>query len=136
MPGRRGFTLPEVSIALMIIAVTCIAFCSAFTAGRRAISRGRHIDQASDNCQEQLEFYRQVGYGSLPITAAQVSTQTSFTPNSSLPNASGSVTLTRVDDTFAAVTTDTGKIKVEATVTWSGIGADRGTVTVTGIVVR
>lgn len=57
----------------------------------------------------------------------------SFTPPASLPSATGSVTFTRVDSSFAASAASTGRARVDVTVTWTGRGPDRGSATLTAV---
>lgn len=120
---------------MMAFAVS--VFAVSFPAAAQAISRSRHLDQAANSCQQQLEFYRDVGYSSLPaISAGSQSVSLSFTPTSDLPGATGTVTLTQVDSAFAATTAVTGRITIDVTVAWIGVGSDRGTHTVTSLIIQ
>lgn len=134
---RRGFTLPEIMLALLVMALTVATFAATFPGAGQAISRSKHIDQASDECQKQLDFYRNVSYNSLPAIPAGVSsTSVTFVPSSELPGATGVVTFTHVDNNFNAVTTRTGRVRVDATVTWVGVGSDRGTQSLSTLIVE
>ena len=48
----------------------------------------------------------------------------------------GTVTFTRVDSSFATTTTDTGRVRVDATVNWTGVGTDHGPVTLTTLITQ
>lgn len=136
---RRGFSLPETLMALAVMALAVGVFGAAFPTATQAIARSKHIDMASDACQKQLDFYRQVGETSMKLSvlpAGRRSTAVAFTPNSELPNATGSVTVTRVDASYAATTVESGRMRVDATVTWSGVGRDYGTVTLSTLVIE
>jgi len=129
--SRRGFSLPEVLMALAVMALAVGVFGAAFPSATQAIARSKHIDMASDACQKQLDFYRQVGETSIELNHLPANTSqatVAFTPNAELPGATGSVVFRRVDTNYVETTTDTGRLRVDATVTWSGVGSDRGTV--------
>jgi prepilin-type N-terminal cleavage/methylation domain-containing protein len=135
--ARRGFSLPEVMTASSIMVMAFTVFGAAFPACGQTQSRGRHLDIASNACQQRLDFFRQVGYSSLPaITEGESSVQESFTPPSHLPGAAGVIRFTRITESFAVTTENTARVRAEATITWSGAGSDRGTVTVTSIIAQ
>src|SRR5437868_2502150 len=60
--SRHGFTLGEVVIATTVVALGVLAFSAVFPAGARALSRARHRDMAAQAAQEELEYWRSVGY--------------------------------------------------------------------------
>jgi prepilin-type N-terminal cleavage/methylation domain-containing protein len=134
---RRGFTLPEIMTAVLILTFVFSVFGAAFPACSQAVSRGRHIDSATDACQQKLESLRATAFASLPQPGTGSSTVTqSFTPPSTLPAASGSVTLTAVDSNLATVTGSSTHLRVDVAVSWQGRGGDRGSVTVTGLLYK
>jgi prepilin-type N-terminal cleavage/methylation domain-containing protein len=136
-PHRRGFTIPEVLMALAITGFAVSIFGASFPACGRALSRSRHTDIASDACQQQLELYRQVGYDSLPaIPAGSSSLKVQFAAPAGLPGATGAVTFTRLDSSFSATTQDTGRVRADAGVAWTGTGSDRGAITVTSLIAQ
>jgi len=132
----RGFTLPEVMIALSIMAFAVSVFGASFPACAQTLSRSRNMDMATAACQQQLDYYREVGYFSLPAVqdGAASNTTVSFTPPSTLPAATGLLQFTMINSNLAPSTTDNQRLRVEATVTWAGRGSDRGSVTVTSII--
>jgi prepilin-type N-terminal cleavage/methylation domain-containing protein len=135
--SRRGFTLVEVIAALLIVGFAIIVFGASFPATSQAISRSRNTDLASDACQQQLEFWRNVGYSSLPaIPGGQSSVTQSFTPPADLQQGAGTITFTRVDANFAVSTANTGRVRVDVTVSWDGRGVDQGSVTLTTLILQ
>ncbi len=135
--GRRGFTLTEVSAAMLVVGFAVAMFGAAFPACGQTISRGRHTDTATNACQQQLDFWRQVGYASLPAIAdGRSAVQQSLTAPTALPNATGSLTFSRVGEDFAAATSETGRVRVDVSITWRGTGSDRGTVSLTSLLLR
>jgi prepilin-type N-terminal cleavage/methylation domain-containing protein len=135
--ARRGFSLPEVLIALVVMALAVAVFGAAFPSASQAISRSKHIDMASDECQKQLDFYRQVGFNSLPdIPSGASSLKQAFTPTPELPGAEGVIVFTWLDGNYAATTTPSKRVRVDATVTWSGVSSDKGSVTLTTLIVE
>jgi prepilin-type N-terminal cleavage/methylation domain-containing protein len=136
--ARRGFSLVETMVAVVLLGFATIVFGTALPAASQAMSKGRNSDLATDACQQRLEFYRNVGYNSLPtIPTGASQTSVTFTPPSAMGPATGTVTFTRVDDGFNASTTDTGRVRVEARIVWNGgSGARGGTVTVTTLILR
>jgi type II secretory pathway pseudopilin PulG len=132
---RRGFTLAEILTAVSIMMLATGIFTACFVPASQAMARAKHMDMATDACAHQIEFYRDVGYASLPaIASGQSTTSVSFTPNSELPAGTGTVTFTRVDDNFAETTASTGRVRVDATVNWAGIGRDRGSYTLSTLI--
>lgn len=135
--ARRGFSLPEVMLAIAIMGYAVAVFVGAFPASGNAISRSRHRDLAASACQQQLEFWRNIGYSSLPaVPSGATGVTVSFTPPATLPRATGSVRFTRVDDSFRPTAADTGRVQVDATVSWERSGSDRGSVTLTTLILR
>lgn len=124
-------------LALLVMALTVAAFAATFPAAGQAIARSKHLDQASDACQQRLDFYRNVGYNSLPaIPAGTQSTSVPFTPPAELPGATGAVVFTHVDASFQPTNLRTGLIKAEATITWAGAGSDRGSYTLSTLIIE
>jgi hypothetical protein len=122
----------------VLLTFALVIFGGTFPTATQIMYKGRHMDDASIACQHQLEYYRAAGYGSVsPFIAAGQSSGTGPTFTASdLPAASGTVTFTRVDAGYAATTTDTGRIRMDVTAGWSGSGVDRGSVTLTSLVVQ
>lgn len=126
-------------MALVVMALAVGVFGAAFPSASQAIARAKHIDQASDECQKALDYYRQIGETSIELSllpAGASRATAAITPTTDLPGASGEVLFRRVDDSYAETTTDTGRLRVDATVRWSGVGSDRGEVTLTTLIVE
>lgn len=135
--GRRGATLVEAMCAMILVSLTVLIFGSSFPAAARAHLRAQHIDVTQDALQQQLEYWRDAGYYSLPDPPVGFTSYTErFTPPATLPGAKGAVRMTRIDDDWNETTADTGQALVEATITWSGSGSDKGSITLTTIVTR
>src|SRR5262249_37583283 len=95
---RRGFSLVETMVAAMLLGFAAMVFGAACPTTSQILLRGRNSDLASDACQKQLEFWRDIGYASLPQIPTGVSrVSQAFTPPSALAQATGSVTFTRID---------------------------------------
>lgn len=124
-------------LALMVMALAVATFAATFPAAGQAIARSKHLDQASDACQQRLDFYRNVTYRSLPaIPAGAASTTVAFTPPAELPGATGGVTFTHVDASFQPTTIRSGRIKADARITWAGTGSDRGSYTLSSLIIE
>ena len=78
------------------------------------------------------EMWRRQGYAALPAISGSHSAVTqSFTPPSTLPNATGQAVFTRVDANLAPVTSESGRQSLAVTVTWNGASTNHGAVTLT-----
>ena len=134
---RRGFTLTEIMIVVLLMGMAIAIFSASFPAAGQSLYRSRHTDIASDACQQQLDFWRNVGYGSVPAFANGASkVKQSFTTPSELPGGSASITFVRVNSDYGETTADTGRLRVDATVSWAGSGNDRGAVTQTTLLLQ
>jgi prepilin-type N-terminal cleavage/methylation domain-containing protein len=136
---RRGFTLPETLMAMVVMAAAVGIFGAVFPSASQAISRSKHIDMASDECQKQLDKYRQIGETAIELSYMPSGTSRysmSFTPSSELPGATGSLVFRRVDTSYVETTSDTGRMRVDVSVSWRGVGRDRGTIGFTSLIVE
>jgi prepilin-type N-terminal cleavage/methylation domain-containing protein len=131
---RRGFTLPEIMIALGVLAFAVTIFGTAFPTASRAVARSNNMDIAVNLCDHQLEVYRDGGYAACEPATGQSTRTVTFTPPTTIPNGTGTVTFTRVDDSYQSTSAYTGRVLVEATVRWRGMGRDIGTVTLSTLV--
>jgi hypothetical protein len=124
-------------VVVLLMGLAIAVFSASFPAAGQSLYRSRHMDIAGNVCNQQLEFWRNVGYGSAPaIPQGSTSVKQSFSPSAELPGGAGTVTFTRVDDSFNATTADTGQLRVEVSVSWNGSGNNRGTVNVTSLLVQ
>jgi prepilin-type N-terminal cleavage/methylation domain-containing protein len=134
---RRGFTLTELMVVVLLMGLAIAIFSASFPAAGQSLYRSRHIDLAANACNQQLEFWRNVGYSSVPpIPAGTSRLQQSFDPPAELPGATGTVVFTRLDGNYAETTQNTGRLRVDVSVSWAGSGNDRGTVSVTTLLVE
>jgi type II secretory pathway pseudopilin PulG len=134
---RKGFSLTETLVAVLITAITLIAFGTMFPSSSRLVQRSRCEDLATRACQSQLEFYREAGYASLPNIRAGTSEATvTFTPPSDLPLARGTIRFSNADSSFAASSATTGRVRIDATISWHTSGEVRRSVTETSIVLK
>lgn len=122
---------------VILLGAALVVFSATFPAASRRMYNSRHTDVATNACNLQLEYYRDIGYSSLPAIAnGSSSTQVSFAAPADLQRAVGTVTFTRVDPAFAAATVDTGRVRVDATLSWNGALNDRGSVTLTTLILK
>src|SRR5437764_12601752 len=105
---NRGFTLTEVVIATMVVALAVIAFSAVFPTGARAMTRSRHRDLAAQAAHQELEYWRGAGY--LLIHGSVLAGKNSVTQSivtalpAELAGATGQVTLTRAGSDFTDYT--------------------------------
>ena len=133
---RRGTTLVEAMVALGVTGMAIATFATAFPFASSTVSRSRQSEIASNSCQLQLEYWRDMGYASLPLSAGTQTVSQYFTPPTGLNKATGTVKFTRVTDTMTATSQDTGSVRVDATIQWNGTGRDGGEVTLTSLVAQ
>src|SRR2546425_139058 len=133
-PGgqQRGFTLVEVIIGCVIVALMFLTFVPAYLSSEQAIRRGQNKELATQSARQELESWRLQGYVAVSaLIGAQSSRTLSFTPSNSLPQVTGQDTFTRVDTNLLPVSTESGRIRVAATVAWNRSNTDSGSVTLT-----
>ena len=133
--SRRAFTMTEAIISMFLLALLVAGFTAAYPYTAQSILRAKHMDLAVNACQVQLEYWRDAGYAALPaIPSGSSYVETSFTAPSELSQATGTTRFTYLDDNLAVTTTDDSRKRVDATITWTGNGLDRGTVTLSTLV--
>lgn len=134
---RRGFTLLETMVAILLLTFTTAIFAAVYPVTSQILLAGRNCDLASDACQQQLEFWRNVGYASLPTipTGASRISRT-FAAPTSLAQGAGMVTFSRIDAGWAETTEDTGRMRVDVVITWGGRGIRGGRIPMTAVLVR
>ena len=133
-PGgqQRGFTLVEVIIGCVIVALMFLTFVPAYLSSEQAIRRGQNKELATQSARQELESWRLQGYVAVSaLVGAQSSRTLSFTPSNSLPQVTGQDTFTRIDTNLLPVSTESGRIRVAATVAWNRSNTDSGSVTLT-----
>lgn len=141
---RRGFTLPEAMMCVLIAGMAASIFGASFPSAAKAMRRSQHVDLAAEACYAELEAWRGRGYSQIPAGSGTVTLGTASLIRSlpaALPNASGQLVIRRMDVSgsspnysYQQSATDTGRVQLEMSVTWAGTGTDRGTVTVATLV--
>jgi type II secretory pathway pseudopilin PulG len=134
--ARRGVTLAEVLVSLGLVALSTAVFGTFVPAVGRSMGRAHGRDIATEACQKQLETYRANGYQFLPSSGGSFLARTTFTPSVSLQNAVGTASFTPVDANMQPTSGDTGRVRVDVTVSWNAGGGDRGSATLTTVIVR
>jgi Tfp pilus assembly protein PilV len=135
--SRRGVTLSEVLIGVLITAMSTVTFASVNISSYQAVARSQHLELATQIAHEELEVCRQAGYAGLPtIPTGRKSVTSDLATPTTLPDATAKVVYTRVDASLNPSTTATGRRRVDVTVTWDGSGNDRGSVTLTTLMTQ
>ena len=137
----RGFTLPEALLALLVMSITVVVLAT-YPHYALQVKHGRHIEQANQLAHQELEARRQAGFSALPSVpngSPSTTSSTLLTSLSTLPNATGSVTVTRVNSSMAPSIvasggSDTNRRRVDVTVSWTGQSYDNGAQTVTTLI--
>lgn len=134
---RRGFTIVEAMTAAVVAGLAVTMFTAAFPSCSQWVLRSGHLDAATNGCARQAEYWRGVGYNAITAIPPGESTATqTWTPPSELPNATAQTVFTYLDSSMSPTTVSQGRCKVEVTVTWTGNGGDKGSVSVVGVVTR
>lgn len=119
-------------LAFFLLSLLLFGFSPILLSANLAIKRGQSLERTTESAQREIEARRQAGFDALPdITGNATSATESFAPAADLPEEAGEVVVTRVDANLNPTTTESGRRRVEVTVSWSGSGSDRGTVTLT-----
>lgn len=124
-------------VAILLLTFTTAIFAAAYPITSQILLAGRNCDLASDACQRQLEFWRNVGFASLPSIPVGASRITrTFTAPASLAQGAGLVTFSRINSTWGETTEDTGRMRVDVVVTWGGRGIRGGRIPMTAVLLR
>lgn len=128
-PRERGFSMVEVLIALIIMAVGIFSVARMFPAGARGQLQDRLTIGANDYVQEKVEYLRGLTWSSPDLTEGR---HPAGTATESIGNGRW--------QRFYVVTTMASPLdnlkKVDVTVTWSGAGVQDRSVTSTTYVRR
>ena len=127
---ERGFTFPELLVAMMILAIAIIPMVGMFDMGLRVSTQGGHYDQARALANERLEIVRALPYNK-PATAAPDSAVEIYRPGIPVTGTSGIFSWTvstgywrEVVGVPAADNSDNSVVKpmmqVRVTVSWQG----------------
>jgi prepilin-type N-terminal cleavage/methylation domain-containing protein len=132
---RRGFTLAEVLVSLTVLCLAVLAVVPALLLGNRSVQRAQHTEVATQIAQERLEKVREAGYTALAVMRTSgTSLSETFAPGSSLPRGTGLVATTRLAEDLVTPTTNSERCRVSVTVSWTGVGNNKGAVTLTTLV--
>jgi Tfp pilus assembly protein PilV len=136
---EMGYSLVEVMVSIIILAVAIIPMVSMFDAGLRAAALGGNYDRGRAIAVEELEEIR-----ALPFSGTPGSVVDTYPPGGGPTACSGSVAAgftCQVETTYVSVgtteiTADPGArtmLQVEVTVTWSG---GSSSYTTTGLITK
>jgi Tfp pilus assembly protein PilV len=135
--GRRGSSLVDIVIAVWVLSMAILTMAAVDVTATRTIRSSQSMEIATQAARAQLDRWRQEGFDAMPAvaTGATVATQ-SFAVPTELPSGTGQTVFTRVDTSQAVTTVEAGRRRVSATVTWTGRGSDKGSVTLTTLVAK
>jgi len=119
---ERGYSLVEVIVSIMLLAIAIIPMVGMFDTGLKSATAGDNYDTARALAYTNLEKVR-----SLPYATAKVN----YKPVNATPTAGTTVscntgiftcgvTTTYVDDSFSPDSASTTKMQVVVTVQWAG----------------
>jgi len=141
---RRGLSLIETIAAIILIMFAVAVFGATFPTAANAVAKNRNRDTAANACNAELDAWRREGYDKISSTTLKsgstllrTASPSSLLGNpASLPAGTVAVTISRLNDTYAvpATAVDTGRVQVTVTATWKGVGADKGSWTLTTII--
>jgi prepilin-type N-terminal cleavage/methylation domain-containing protein len=139
LKGESGYSLVEVMVAIMILAIAIIPMVSMFDAGLRAAALVGNYDRGRAIAVEELEEIRALPFSGTPGSVVDI-----YPPGGGPTACAGSVAAgftCRVETTYvwvgsSAVTVDPGArtmLQAEVTVTWSG---GSNSYTTTGLITK
>lgn len=94
MKDQSGFTLIELILTGTILASAVVTMVSLFISVEALNHRARNLTLATQIMQQQMESYRNTGYGSLPVGSNDFS---AALPSSLTAPRSGTANITEVD---------------------------------------
>ena len=126
-PRSRGFTLAEVTIAALLVAVGLVALMAAFYSGLQLVESGRNMAQASADARAVFEEMRRLsGTGLGPVVTRNWSAWSSQAGLTALPGEQVSVS-------FGDPAAD--PVEATVTVTWTERTRSRSA-SFTGLITR
>jgi Tfp pilus assembly protein PilX len=134
---RRGSMLVDILIGLFVMALGVLTVASTSLASTRSLRRSMDTEFATQAARRQLDLLRDGGFDGLPaLSTGQSSRTLSFTPDGGPAGATGQVTLTCVDDSLAATTTETERRRIDVRITWTGTSSGQQSVTLTTLIAK
>ena len=130
MKNESGYSLVEVLVAIVIIAVAIIPMVGMFDAGLRAAVLGGNYDRGRALANQELESIKALSYSEV---------QASYPPGQTKPCSNNqveytcTVTTAYVDDNLQSVSNSTSAVRVDVLVDWD---AGAKTYTATGLIAR
>jgi type II secretory pathway pseudopilin PulG len=140
--GRRGTSIVEVILAVLLLSLIFLSVTPGFMQSELTVDRSRNMEIATQAAQAQLDTWREQSYAALPTLPSGVASLTqSFTPPAALPHGTGQTVLTRLNGSLVPVTTEpagseAGRRRIAVTVSWDAGGSDRGSVTLTSLMIN
>lgn len=131
---RAGFSLLETLTAAFVFCLAAVTLIPSYLATNHAIENGRDYEQAVELAAAQIESLRAGGYANLPAFPASGSFVTlPLSSTGTLPNCTGSVTVTWLDPNLQPSSQDLGRVRIDSTVKWGATSEDSGTVTLSSL---
>jgi type II secretory pathway pseudopilin PulG len=133
----RGSSLIEVLIGVWILALTILAVLAADIAGSQTLRKSQAIQISTQAARALLDNYRGRGYDGLPpIPTGTRSVSLVVPAPDRLPAGTGTVVITRVDESDQPTLVENGRRRIEALFSWTGRGSDRGSVKLVTLMAR
>ncbi len=132
LKDESGYSLVEVMVSIMILAIAIIPMVGMFDMGLNAVTRGSNYDKARAFANRQLEQTKSLSYASVEnnFPTASSTPNPSSTTSATIPTSAGlpaGSTYTVVKQyvsasgsSFSNASSDTGLMRITVTVTWSG----------------
>lgn len=121
---RRGTARGATALSCLLILTS--AAVTAHTKARESIRSSNFLGLATEACEEQLEHWRDAGYGRLPLIPEGVcAVSWGFGPLEELPGARALMVLSRVNDGLLVSREESGRRRLDARVIWVEDGTSR-----------
>lgn len=118
---QSGYSLPEVMVAILILAIAIIPMVGMFDAGLRAATLGGNYDKARALANEKMEGVKALPFNTPPNPPADSAVEI-YSPGTPVTGTvdqfSYRIATTYLDDTYSTSATPTTRMRVEVSVTW------------------
>ena len=128
---RRAFSLLEIMLSLFAIGIAISAFVPASLNSRKMVVHDRRKELATTVAGAVLDQERALGYTNLALGSSALPAGFS---QPDLPHFSGSIMTGLLDSSLNSTATDSGRKKVDVTVSWDDKRKDKGSITVSTII--